>query len=148
MCEEDLFENLLQEIIYTHSSGHTDKWGEDEFREWLRPIVEETYKKAEKWEEIEAMNLTIGDPTPMGIWSGVNHWRTAFSSLHQELLNNSQKRYRFEKKLELITQWYKDHVEYERPDHSQYLRADSNELMELGLLLELPIHPQHRREGS
>ena len=48
MCEEDLFENLLQEILYTHASGHTDKWEENEFREWLRPIVEETYEKARK----------------------------------------------------------------------------------------------------
>jgi len=111
-------------------------------------INKDIKRKAELWDEIVAMNLTIGNPTPSGIWFGVNHWRIAFSSLHQEVLNESQKRYRLEKKLELITRWYGDHIEYERPDHSQYLKADSNELMELGMLLELPIMEYAERRDS
>ena len=45
MCE-DVFEGLLQEIVYCAASGHTDKWEEDDWREWLRPQVEEIYQKA------------------------------------------------------------------------------------------------------
>ena len=53
MPGEDIFEGLLQEVIYCAASGHTDKWEENDWREWLRPQVEETYKKAKKLDEVE-----------------------------------------------------------------------------------------------
>jgi hypothetical protein len=57
MCEEDLFEGLLQEIIYCDSSGHTDKWEEEEWREWLKLQVGEIYQKAKMLDQVEQIIL-------------------------------------------------------------------------------------------
>ena len=61
MPGEDLFEGLLQEIIYCDASGHTEKWEEDDWREWLRPQVEEIYQKAEKLDSTKEKLQKLSD---------------------------------------------------------------------------------------
>lgn len=53
MCEEDIFEGLLQELVYCAASGHTDKWEENDWREWLRPQVEKVYQKSSMLDDVQ-----------------------------------------------------------------------------------------------
>ena len=79
MCEEDIFEGLLQEIIYCAVSGHTDKWEEDDWREWLRPQVEEIYQKSNAFDQIVD---TLKVPVKQGSVPTIRRIRTIIESIN------------------------------------------------------------------